>query len=79
MVQGALYFHLHPEAQTVMLAVTVGILLLCWFCNFYVMKQRKKRQDSSDDDVPPGGRRAAVVLGVLLVCAVLALAARILL
>ena len=79
MVPGALYFHLHPEAQTVMLVVAVGIFLLCWFCNFYVMKQRKKRQDPSDDGVPLGSRRTGLVLGVLLVCAVLALAARILL
>ena len=79
MVPGALYFHLHPEAQTVMLVVAVGIFLLCWFCNFYVMKQRKKRQDPSDGGVPLGSRRTGLVLGVLLVCAVLALAARILL
>lgn len=79
MVPGALYFHLHPEAQTVMLVVAVGIFLLCWFCNFYVMKQRKKRQDSSDGGVPLGSRRTSLVLGILLLCAVAALAARFLL
>ena len=73
------YFYRNPEAYDVVLVVIVAVFLLGFLCNFWLIRRKKKRQDPSDGGVPPGGHRAAVVLGVLLVCAVLALAARILL
>ena len=62
-----------------MLVVVVAVFLLRFLCNFWLVRRKKKRQAPSDGGVLLGSRRTGLVLGVLLVCAVLALAARILL
>lgn len=73
------YFYRNPEAYDVVLVVVVAVFLLGFLCNFWLIRRKKKRQDPSDGGVPLGSRRTGLVLGILLLCAVLALAARILL